>query len=79
MRNREKIYINRPADIISSVIDHSYYYCYLGLALAMLCFCLSLIYPFNWIVSTWRADMPPNHLYNPHIFQGNVLHSIGAK
>lgn len=47
MRNREKIYINRPAHIISSVIDHSYYYCYLGLALAMLCFCLSLIYPFN--------------------------------
>ena len=60
---------------MSSVIDHAYYYCYLGLVHAMLRFYLSLIYPPSWIVrvDTCLLDMPPNHLCNPHISPDNVL------
>lgn len=81
MRNREKIHINIPVHIISSVTDHSYYYCYLGLVHAMLCFSLSLIYPLSWMVrvDTCLLDMTPNHFYNPHISPDNVLNSTGAK
>ena len=61
-----------------SVIDHAYYYCYLGLVHAMLHFYLSLIYPPSWIVrvDTCLLDMPPNHLHNPHISPDNVLNSM---
>lgn len=79
MRNREKIHINIPVHIISSVTNHSY--CYLGLVHAMLCFYLSLIYPLSWMVrvDTCLLDMTPNHFYNPHISPDNVLNSKGVK
>ena len=63
-----------------SVIDHAYYYCYLGLVHAMLHFYLSLIYPPSWIVrvDTCLLDMPPNHLHNPHISPDNVELNVAA-
>lgn len=81
MRNREKIHINIPVHTMSSVIDHSYYCCYWGLVHSMLCSCLSLIYPLSWMVrvDTCLLDVPPNHLFNPHISPDNVLNSTGAK